>query len=60
MTGPENESTPGAEQRAGGAEDRNHHHHPDSTSIPRGDEAGDDKGLLPDPVAIREALETLG
>ncbi|MDN5787890.1 DUF5906 domain-containing protein [Pseudorhodobacter sp.] len=59
MTGSENESTPGAEQRAGGAEDRNHHHHPDSAIIPRGVEAGDGKGLLPDPIAIREALETL-
>ncbi|MBU0645034.1 MAG: hypothetical protein KKA78_17795 [Alphaproteobacteria bacterium] len=59
MSGPENESTPGAGQRAGGAEDRNHHHHPDNASIPPGDDRGDEKGLLPDGNAIREALETL-
>ena len=59
MSGPENESTPGTGQRAGGAEDRNHHHHPDAASI-TGDGAGADQNSLgPDANAIREALETL-
>ena len=57
MSGPENERTPGADQRAGGAEDRNHHHHPDSESIPRPDVRGDEKGLLPDTGAALDFLD---
>lgn len=57
MSGADNERTPGAGQRAGGAEDRNHHHHPDSESIPRGDDRGDEKGLLPDTGAALGFLD---
>jgi len=57
MSGPENESTPGAGQRAGGAEDRNHHHHPDNASILPGDDRSDEKGLLPDTGAALDFLD---
>jgi|AVFP01.1.fsa_nt_gi hypothetical protein len=43
MSGPEDECTPGAGQRAGGAENRNHH--PDSASTPCSVDRGDEKGL---------------
>jgi len=57
MSGAENERTPGAGQRAGGAEDRNQHLNPDAESIRRGDEAGDEKGLLPDTSAALDFLD---
>jgi hypothetical protein len=46
MKGPEDESTPGAGQRAGGAEDRSrHHHHPDGDSVAE-NPAGNDRNSL--------------